>query len=236
MRDQPDLGKIWSPQVRRDGRRSGGDAAISNSGLAASRRRQHQELEYQLDDRAVSALPAPSRWPPQHRDAAPPAYAGRHHVGAEHRDNPGARVVDAELDRHGPFQHRAQALEQLPGRIRLDLPDGRDALQHVSAGHLRDRHLHRCAGTRSVPGSPAIPPRNSDPANRPAAIPPRAQRLRRSWTRLGRGTKKSTMAVRRLQPYLRESCGEFSGSPGAVQRQPRRECGGVLIRRGTSHD
>ena len=137
---------------------------------------------------------------------------------------PGCRCGTSFATAHS--NTRAQALEQLPGRIRLDLPDGRDALQHVSAGHLRDRHLHRCAGTRSVPGSPAIPPGNSDPPNRPAAIPPRAQRLRRSWTRLGRGTKKSTMAVRRLQPYLRESCSEFSGSPGAVQRQPRRECGG----------
>ena len=41
--------------------------------------------------------------------------------------------------RHGPFEHRADALAQEPGRRRLDMPDRSEDLEHVAARHLRDR-------------------------------------------------------------------------------------------------
>ena len=57
------------------------------------------------------------------------------------RADPVARVVDPELHRHRPLQHRTEALAQPPGGLRLRVPDGGEDLQHVGARDLRHRHL-----------------------------------------------------------------------------------------------
>ena len=62
-------------------------------------------------------------------------------LGTQDRVDPVARVVDPELHRHRPLQHRADALPQPPGGVRLRVPDGSEDLQHVGASDLRDRHL-----------------------------------------------------------------------------------------------
>ena len=60
---------------------------------------------------------------------------------AQDRVDPVTGVVDPELHRHRPLQHRADALPQPPGGVRLRVPDGREDLQHVGASDLRHRHL-----------------------------------------------------------------------------------------------
>ena len=62
-------------------------------------------------------------------------------LGTQDRADPVARVVDPELHRHRPLQHRMDALPQPPGGVRLRVPDGSEDLQHVGARDLRDRHL-----------------------------------------------------------------------------------------------
>ena len=57
------------------------------------------------------------------------------------RADPVGRVVDPQLHRHGPFQHRANALTEPSGRLRLRVPDGSEDLQHIGARDLRHRHL-----------------------------------------------------------------------------------------------
>ena len=61
--------------------------------------------------------------------------------GTQHRTDPVAGVVNAELHGYGPFQDRLQALAHPPGRGRPLVPDGREDLQHVGTRNLRDRHL-----------------------------------------------------------------------------------------------
>ena len=56
---------------------------------------------------------------------------------SEDRPDAVARVVGPQLHGHGPFQHRPDALAHPPGGLRLLVPDGREDLQHVAAGHLR---------------------------------------------------------------------------------------------------
>ena len=90
-------------------------------------------------------------------------------LGTQNRADPVARVVDAKFHRHGPFQHCAYLLAQLPGGIRLHVPDRRENLQQVSARYLRDRHLpdaresvlsqdrHPCGGhVRIAPAGPLL--------------------------------------------------------------------------------
>ena len=62
-------------------------------------------------------------------------------LGTQDRADPVARVVDPKLHRHGPFQHRANALTEPSGRLRLRVPDGSEDLQHIGASDLRHRHL-----------------------------------------------------------------------------------------------
>ena len=61
-------------------------------------------------------------------------------LGAEHRQEPVARVVRSPVHGDGPFEHRVDAVTNDPGRRRLRVPDGAEDLQHVGARHLRDRH------------------------------------------------------------------------------------------------
>ena len=109
--------------------------------LAGACRRQHQELERQLQHRPRVRRP--------HRSERGRHFAMRQrpHVThgvtlrTEHRTDPVARVVGPKIHRHGPFQHRADALAQLPGRGCLLVPDRSENSDHVGARHLRDRHL-----------------------------------------------------------------------------------------------
>ena len=57
-------------------------------------------------------------------------------LGAKHRADPVAGVVQAVLHGHGPFQDRTQALAHTLGRGYLPVPEGREDLQHVGAGDL----------------------------------------------------------------------------------------------------
>ena len=52
-----------------------------------------------------------------------------------------ARIVRSPLHRHGPLQYRPQALTHGPRRLRLDVPDRREDLQHVRAVDLGHRPL-----------------------------------------------------------------------------------------------
>ena len=61
-------------------------------------------------------------------------------LGAEHRQEPVARVVRSPVHGDGPFQHGADAVTNDPGCRRLRVPDGGEDLEHVGARHLRDRH------------------------------------------------------------------------------------------------
>ena len=56
---------------------------------------------------------------------------------SENRPDAVARVVGPQLHGHGPFQHRSDTLAHPPGGLRLLVPDGREDLQNVGAGHLR---------------------------------------------------------------------------------------------------
>ena len=62
-------------------------------------------------------------------------------LGTQDRVDPVTGVVDPELHRHRPLQHRADALPQPPGGVRLRVPDGSEDLQHIGASDLRHRHL-----------------------------------------------------------------------------------------------
>ena len=111
---------------------------LGPANLAPPRRRQHEQLESQPDDG--------SRAP-----EVPHGHNGRRHVAmrqrphvlhgrplrSEDRPDAVARVVGPQLHRHGPFQHRPDTLAHPPGGLRLLVPDGREDLQHVGAGHLR---------------------------------------------------------------------------------------------------
>ena len=57
------------------------------------------------------------------------------------KDRPDAvtRVVHAQLHRHGPLQHRPDALPQPPGGLRLVVPDRREDLQHVGTRYLANQ-------------------------------------------------------------------------------------------------
>ena len=85
-------------------------------------------------------------------------------LGAEHRQEPVARVVRSPILGDGPFQHRADAQMNGPGRRPLRVPDGREDLQHVGARHLRDRHLPdvqegvQCQTAEPVPWVGRTPP------------------------------------------------------------------------------
>ena len=57
---------------------------------------------------------------------------------AEHRHHPVAGIVVPHVERDRPLQHRADPLPDLPGRRRLDVPDGREDLQHVGRVDLGD--------------------------------------------------------------------------------------------------
>ena len=59
----------------------------------------------------------------------------------QHRQDAVARVVRSQLHRHGPLQHRADALAHGTGGLGLHVPDGREDLQHVGAVDLGDRTL-----------------------------------------------------------------------------------------------
>ena len=61
-------------------------------------------------------------------------------LGAEHRQEPVARVVRSPVHGDGPFQHGADAVANDPGRRRVRVPDGCEDLEHVGARHLGDRH------------------------------------------------------------------------------------------------
>ena len=70
---------------------------------------------------------------------------GRHvpHHGvlcSEDRHDAVAGVVGPVFHRHGPLQDRAHALAHQLGRVRLHVPDRKEDLQDIAAGHLRDRH------------------------------------------------------------------------------------------------
>ena len=68
-----------------------------------------------------------------------------HHVmlGTQGWTDPVGRRVGPKLHRHGPFQHRTEALAQPPGGLRLRLPDGRKDLVAESAiGEAAFRTLH----------------------------------------------------------------------------------------------
>ena len=56
----------------------------------------------------------------------------------EHGHHPIAWVVVPHVEGDGPLQHRADALADLPGRRRLDVPDRREDLQHVGRVDLGD--------------------------------------------------------------------------------------------------
>ena len=109
--------------------------------LAPPRCCQHQELERQLDGQRYRRCP---RRPDGRRHLA--MGQGPHvlhdvMLWTQDWANPVARVVDPKLHRYGPFQHRMEALAQLPGGGRLLVPDGSEDPQHVGARDLRHRHL-----------------------------------------------------------------------------------------------
>ena len=56
---------------------------------------------------------------------------------SEDRPDAVTGVVVPQLHRHGPFQNRADTLAHPPGSLRLLVPDGREDLQNVGAGHFR---------------------------------------------------------------------------------------------------
>ena len=103
--------------------------------------RQHQELEGQPGGR--QGRRSPHR--PDSRSHLPMGQGlqvlDNVLLGAQHRADPVAGVVDPVLHGHGPFQDRTQAQAHPPGRLRLPVPDGREDLKQVGAGNLRDRHL-----------------------------------------------------------------------------------------------
>ena len=103
--------------------------------------RQHQELEGQPGGRQCRRSPhrpdSRSHLPMRQGLQVPDNVL----LGAKHRSDPVAGVVDPVLHGHGPFQDRTQAQAHPPGRLRLPVPDGREDLKHVGAGNLRDRHL-----------------------------------------------------------------------------------------------
>ena len=55
---------------------------------------------------------------------------------AEDRPDPVAGVVAAVLHRHGPLQHRPEALAHAPRGLRLVVPEGGEDRQHVGARHV----------------------------------------------------------------------------------------------------
>ena len=109
--------------------------------LTPSCRRQHQELERQPNGQRHRRCP---RGLDGHGHLS---MRQRPHVlhdvtlGTQDRVDPVAGVVDPELHRHRPLQHRADALPQPPGGVSLRVPDGSEDLKHVGASDLRDRHL-----------------------------------------------------------------------------------------------
>ena len=60
---------------------------------------------------------------------------------SQHRPDAVARIIALPLQRHGPLQHRPHTLTYGPGRLRLDVPDRREDLQHVGAVDLGHRSL-----------------------------------------------------------------------------------------------
>ena len=58
--------------------------------------------------------------------------------GPEHRQHPVAGIVVAHVQGDGPLQHRTDALADGAGRLRLDVPDRREDLQHVGRVDLGD--------------------------------------------------------------------------------------------------
>ena len=101
------------------------------------RRRQHEQLERQLDDRSRARSPdGLNRGRHVAMRQRPHVLHGRP-LRSEDRPDAVARVVGPQLHGHGPFQHRTDTLPHPTGRLRLLVPDGREDLQHVGAGHLR---------------------------------------------------------------------------------------------------
>ena len=92
---------------------------LGPANLAPPRRRQQEELESQLDDRS------PARSPDGLNGRRHVAMRQRPHVlhgrplRSEDRPEAVAWVVRPQLHRHGPFQHRSDALAHPPGGLRL---------------------------------------------------------------------------------------------------------------------
>ena len=96
-----------------------------------ARRRQHEKLERQLDgglrgphphrlDR-LGHVPVGKRLPVRH-DVV---------LRTEHRQHPVTPVVVPHVQGDGPLQHRADALADGAGRLRLDVPNRREDVQYV---------------------------------------------------------------------------------------------------------
>ena len=113
----------------------------SSTDLAGACRRQDQELQRQLQHRPCVRRPdrpeCRRHFAVRQRPHVPHGVPLR----SEHGTDPVARVVGPKIHRHGPFQDRADALAQLPGRGCLLVPDRSEDPDHVGARHLRNRHL-----------------------------------------------------------------------------------------------
>ena len=107
---------------------------------------------------------------------------------AEDRPDTVAGVVGPPLHRHGPLQHRPDALAHAPRGLCLVVPDGGEDLQHVGARHvgnqacadagegvasrLQARQPARCWSSRSARGGR----RRRTSASSPRGVSPRAGR------------------------------------------------------------
>ena len=58
----------------------------------------------------------------------------------EHRSDPVAGVVGAQLHGHGPIHDGAHALAHAPRGLGPDVPDAPERAEHVGAGHVAYRH------------------------------------------------------------------------------------------------
>ena len=138
----------------------------------------------------------------------------RHDVGLRirARATPGRGVV-VQVHRDGPLQHRPDALANVPGRRRLDVPDGRQGLQHVGERDERDG-----AEPESAASSADDEPLN--PASRTRTGCSRS----RDEVRLPYGVRSGPLARQRSLPPRRRALSWASAAPWAP---PIGDCGGA---------
>ena len=145
------------------------------------RRREHQELERQLDGR-LRRIRVPHRPDGCGHVLVRQRQPVRHDVAlrTKHRQHPVAGIVVSQVHCDRPLQHRPDALAYGAGRLRLHRSDRREDLQHVGRVDLGD-------GPAADPGE-GVPFEAPPPVLRvPLAVPAAALLFEHALSGLGEG-------------------------------------------------